>query len=336
MAAVQVVHVNSALQTLKDIAETGGYMKKDTKESMLNAVSTIEEYLHSLGNEQNTENRQNSACNNEEVKGRKTQTEAWPEGNERCAKGQVAQSSVDPQNEVHGSQEDLTPSGGRGNDVKAGETKDENIKIITEKMDYIMDFLHNKLGKIMDEKIKNERGKNSVARRQGERQTGPTKEKTPRLASQQDGLERENGNQHAQHEGPHTAREDQHNKEEDAWSQVVGRKEKILQREKQLLCTTENNDEDIQAAQRNAWLFIGRLKEGTRAENIKKFLQKKGIQGEIECEELRSRGKNKAFKLGIPYDYLEEVQDPLFWPKEIIIRRFRFRKYSQEGISLEN
>ena len=103
-----------------------------------------------------------------------------------------------------------------------------------------------------------------------------------------------------------------------------------------MLCTTENNDEDIQAAQRNAWLFIGRLKEGTRAENIKKFLQKKGIQGEIECEELRSRGKNKAFKLGIPYDYLEEVQDPLFWPKEIIIRRFRFRKYSQEGISLEN
>ena len=33
--------VEEALQTLTDIAEIGGYMKRETKEQMLKAVSTL-------------------------------------------------------------------------------------------------------------------------------------------------------------------------------------------------------------------------------------------------------------------------------------------------------
>lgn len=122
---------------------------------------------------------------------------------------------------------------------------------------------------------------------------------------------------------------------EGKWPQVA-RRNRTPQRNKQVVGTKTNTGDDIQAAQKTAWLFIGRLKEDTSPDSIIKYLQKNSIMEVIECEEVETRGRTKAFKLGIPFRYLEEIEDPGFWPEGIIIRRFRFRRtYHNKGISLE-
>lgn len=52
--------------------------------------------------------------------------------------------------------------------------------------------------------------------------------------------------------------------------------------------------------------------------------------GQLECEELHTLGNKKAFKVGIPFDDLQITQDPEFWPKNVIVRRFRFPRKSME------
>lgn len=228
---------------------------------------------------------------------------------------------------------------GKSETIEGKETDEDDIKRITGKVDHIMDFLYNKLGKIIEEKIKgNQKKSEEIDNRR-------TVIKESHTVVTDDG--RDSTIHRTQNHSTHMNRaealiasnmeeetyngEIQSNKEEDTWTQVVNRR-KRPQTNKQMVGTKVNNDEDIQAAQKNAWLFIGRFKEGTTARNVIKYLEINGIQGRIECEELESRGRNRAFKLGIPYSYMEEAIKPGFWPQGIIIRRFRFRRtYRNEG-----
>ena len=95
---------------------------------------------------------------------------------------------------------------------------------------------------------------------------------------------------------------------------------------------TRPNEEDLGAAERKAWLFVGRLKEDTTAEKVKGYLVKNGIGGDIECEDLNAQGHKKAFKTGIPFNFLGTIEDPGFWPAGVLVRQFHsFWSYIKQG-----
>lgn len=91
---------------------------------------------------------------------------------------------------------------------------------------------------------------------------------------------------------------------------------------------------DIQAGQRRTWLYIGRLHETTTAEKVKDYVQKKGINGVVECEEVDTPGKLKAFKLGIPHDELEIINKAEAWPTGVLVKKYIFRRFGREGSRL--
>ena len=104
---------------------------------------------------------------------------------------------------------------------------------------------------------------------------------------------------------------------------------------------TRKKEEELRATERMAWIFIGKLKQSTSKEAIVRYLGKHGIQGNIECERLDTRGNKKAYKVGFPLHYLGKTKNPVFWPEGIIVRRFQFRRrYRQhdyeEGGDFEN
>ena len=75
----------------------------------------------------------------------------------------------------------------------------------------------------------------------------------------------------------------------------------------------EANDRLLEVGERRAWLYVGRLSANTTNEKIKNFLVRKDFdQQKMICEELRTQGSNKAFKVGIPLNKLECTENPEF------------------------
>ena len=119
------------------------------------------------------------------------------------------------------------------------------------------------------------------------------------------------------------------------WTQVIRGGRQQRQRQPGSLIGTGSRDCALQAADKTAWLHIGRLREGTKEQDIKSYLNKKGIQGNVTCEQLTSISSNKSFKIGIPFNFLEQITDPEFWPAGITVRRFRFFR-RREGAYIEH
>lgn len=82
---------------------------------------------------------------------------------------------------------------------------------------------------------------------------------------------------------------------------------------------------NLKAAARNAWIFVGRLDQDTTADDITQFLLGNEISKVIECTEITTRGTNKAYKIGIPFEEKEKVYEPSIWPEGVLIRPYRFR-----------
>jgi hypothetical protein len=91
----------------------------------------------------------------------------------------------------------------------------------------------------------------------------------------------------------------------------------------------------LQVSTRMASRYIGKLDAKTRKEDMVGYFQGNGINDEIECEELNSLSRNKAFKIGFPSSFAGTVDKEDFWPKGIVIRPFRFRRWEdKKGIEL--
>ena len=114
----------------------------------------------------------------------------------------------------------------------------------------------------------------------------------------------------------------------------------VARRRRHRIIGTNHNDEHLQAAVKKAWLYIGKLKDTTTVDSLRKYIEKKGIAGDtgsIYCEELKTLGTNKAFRVGIDFQLLPVIEDPEFWPRGVLVRQFRFRRQPQRfGISLED
>lgn len=342
MADIASSAVESALKNIEKVAETGGYLKKEVKEALLHAVSEIREYLEFL--------RMKTVSDNDDKKdqhkeGTHNQQNKMNEVDDGSTEVQLATSVGDSSGGQNKSQQAEPPSGeqrnlGENHDSgmqeghKMPETTEDDRSDISRKVDRIADFLQNKLEKLIEEKIKESLGNattrrelRSTAEESRDQQEEGNKPDSPTIEK------REGKNGEPRHW------DGQEDEVEGTWTRVTyGRSNRTnrTQGAKQTIGTNTRMDEDIQAAQRYAWLFLGRLKEDTTADKVKKYLHKNGIQGNTICEEIESRGRNKAFKLGIPLEYLGEANDPNFWPEGVVVRRYRFRRtYQNEGVSLD-
>ena len=84
----------------------------------------------------------------------------------------------------------------------------------------------------------------------------------------------------------------------------------------------------ISAADKRAWLYVGRTNLSTTTANLKTYLTDKLVTQDVTVDELETSKvdikRSRSFKVGVSYEYLEQLETPEFWPKGIIIRKFRF------------
>ncbi|PSN44611.1 hypothetical protein C0J52_19787 [Blattella germanica] len=96
---------------------------------------------------------------------------------------------------------------------------------------------------------------------------------------------------------------------EGAWRQVTYNRGRRPTRKQTAMTGAGPRDEDLQAVDKMAWLFLGRLKPQTTPNTVKNFLEKKGITENVICEKLTTIGDTTAFKLGIPFSHLDKAND---------------------------
>ncbi|PSN53919.1 hypothetical protein C0J52_02455 [Blattella germanica] len=77
-------------------------------------------------------------------------------------------------------------------------------------------------------------------------------------------------------------------------------------RRRQQVIGTMAEETDLKAGQRITWIYVGRVHEQTSTAMLIQHVKRNGIKEEIECEEVETPGRLKAFKLGIPIEALEE------------------------------
>lgn len=80
------------------------------------------------------------------------------------------------------------------------------------------------------------------------------------------------------------------------------------------------------AAVRRAWLYVGRVRHGVVADDIKSFLEDRfeNCKFVVEALPVRETARSIAFKVGADYSLLEQLKDPSLWPKGVAVKRFTF------------
>lgn len=89
-----------------------------------------------------------------------------------------------------------------------------------------------------------------------------------------------------------------------------------------------NSDIEFQAAETNIWVYVGRVGPNVTEDHVIKYIKNKTKEDEkITCEELKTIGSNKAFKVGVSHIYKDQMYEPTFWPTGTIIRRFNLNLF---------
>ncbi|PSN58419.1 hypothetical protein C0J52_02796 [Blattella germanica] len=122
-------------------------------------------------------------------------------------------------------------------------------------------------------------------------------------------------------------------REESEWRRVEYRR---INKNARIIGKKETNNGMLRAGERTAWLYIGRLHHTTEKEDILTYLKEGGINGKIEGEQLNTRGGNRSFKIGIPYEEKCKAEQPEFWPEGVIVRQYTFRRNQESGIRLQS
>lgn len=75
------------------------------------------------------------------------------------------------------------------------------------------------------------------------------------------------------------------------------------------------------------WLFIGKVNEGVEKQAVVQYIQSKCSitnSEELIVNELVTKGKSLAFKVGIDKRYYDQLTTGDFWPQGILVRRYNF------------
>ena len=101
------------------------------------------------------------------------------------------------------------------------------------------------------------------------------------------------------------------------------RYEEAVNETKRRITGTKQGESRIQAAESNAWLYIGRLNPDTTSEDLAEYIKENGISGRISCNMVSDTDTSRAFKVGIPLKELDKLYEETFWPTNVICRPFR-------------
>ncbi|KAJ4444760.1 hypothetical protein ANN_06557 [Periplaneta americana] len=122
-------------------------------------------------------------------------------------------------------------------------------------------------------------------------------------------------------EDEHSSSEIQANEEspeEERGTSIEVAKRKKPRENTRITGTRDPENIPIRAADKTAWLYVGRLHQSVEKEGLIKYLEENGISGAIECEELSVKGINKAFRVGIPFELKDLTEQPEFWPRGVV------------------
>lgn len=89
---------------------------------------------------------------------------------------------------------------------------------------------------------------------------------------------------------------------------------------------TSDNTDTIVAGEKRAWFYVGRVKGGTNADAIKNLITSKLPGVTPTVDKLDSIGTNDSFKVSVEFDRRDELLDGSIWPKNVIIKRFLFKR----------
>lgn len=310
MADTIEARLESALENIVNISEIGGYLKKDTKESMQEAVSIIRNCFAEMKNASMEINQKKS---NTESEVKHVQSLTIQEEEDSCSTRQVLPSLGLQHKATRNYQLSSTPSGEKQNTTDYSMKKiEENI---TEKVNLqfqeTMEKLSQSFQKMIQEEIK------SAMKQTGEAEPAESAaEAHPTLQV----------------------------RDESIWTEIVKRrrgpppiKTPTFVGTKQALETYSTKIEnELQAANRKAWLYIGHLHQNTTPEKVERHLKNLDVKEISECEEIQTKGSLKAFKVGIPLTDLQKITNPESWPEGVIVRRYRFFRTQTQRATLEN
>lgn len=77
---------------------------------------------------------------------------------------------------------------------------------------------------------------------------------------------------------------------------------------------------------KRAWFHLGKVKKGTSKDSVDLFLKETFPDTDFEVEKLVTKGTTDSFRLGVDFSMKDKVIDNSLWPKNIVLKRFLFRR----------
>ena len=352
MAEEMYNRVECALKTIESSVEIGGYMKKDTKENVIMAVSDIRNCILKLRSALDSKTEKTINHTVIEVIERET---AGGEREDSRLVGQLV-TSVD-QSDHHGSesqrlaaseaqtanpppepraqstavggdrngtpdeyQRPETPTDQAGKENSDVEIQERIVGKITHKIQSMMECIK----QLVKEEIAIETQKKRQPWRTPIEIPDPsnTSEENTNNRTSESAINDEEGYSRVQTRRQRTRRNSGRINNQDSNHQLRPARQKSPPPPKR--GRGPNTGGRLRPAMRLAWIYVGHLDEGTKEQDIIDDMAEKGFDRVKECTAIRTSGRNKAFKLAVPEEDKDIVDNEKFWPEGVNFRPFQF------------
>lgn len=89
----------------------------------------------------------------------------------------------------------------------------------------------------------------------------------------------------------------------------------------------ESSDLGLVAGERKAYLYLGRVKKDCTVESVSEFVRNSFPGVDAKIEQLASKSENyTSFKICVDFNKKDELMKDSAWPKNVILKRFLFRR----------
>lgn len=80
------------------------------------------------------------------------------------------------------------------------------------------------------------------------------------------------------------------------------------------------------AVTRKAWFYVGRIRHGTKPEQLRDYLKAKFPEQDFIVEALptRENAGSVSFKVGADLSLVDQLNQASMWPKDVAVKKFRF------------
>lgn len=107
-----------------------------------------------------------------------------------------------------------------------------------------------------------------------------------------------------------------------------------MKKKQETLLGSDRGTYKLKAADRKAWLYVGRVEKKCTAEDLLEFLNNKLPDKKFEIDKISSDDSpTSSFRVSLEFELLEKLNQEKFWPQGIKIKRYHFfrdqRRYSK-------